>query len=561
MCIRDRVSTQSTWGFNIQVQNLFFVMSVAFDEFGRPFIILREQERKRRVKGIDAIKGNITAARSVASTLRSSLGPKGMDKMIVSPDNDVLVTNDGATIVEKMEIDHPVAKLMVELSKSQDNEIGDGTTGIVVLAGSLLEQAYHLIEKGIHPLKIADGFEKACEIAVARLEEISEDVDIEANNHENLIKAAMIALGSKVVSKNKRQLAEIAVKAILSVADLQRRDVNFELIKVNGKTGGNVEDTTLINGILIDKDFSHPQMQKDIKDAKIVILTCPFEPPKPKTKHNLNLTNAEDYKKLYEYEQKTFVDMVQKCKDSGANIVMCQWGFDDEANHLLMVNDLPAVRWVGGSDIELIAVATGGRIIPRFSEITPEKLGSAERIREIDFGTIGEKMIVIEECAQSKAVTLLVRGGSQMVVDEAKRSLHDALCVVRNLVKKNKIIYGGGSAEIAMSIAVQQAADQISSVEQYAIRGFSRALEDIPTALADNTGLMPIETIAEIRSSQIRDKNPRYGVDCVGAGTLDMKEQSVYETFLSKRQQIQLATQVVKMILKIDDCIQPDEYE
>lgn len=315
----------------------------------------------------------------------------------------------------------------MELSKSQDNEIGDGTTGVVVLAGALLEQAQILLDKGIHPLKVADGFEKACEIAVSKVEDIATDLDIESNKHEELIKCAMTALGSKVVSKQKRKLAEIAVQAVLSVADMERRDVNFDLIKLVGKTGGSLEDTSFIEGIVIDKEFSHPQMPKEVKDAKICILTCPFEPPKLKTKHNLEIKSKEDYEKLYEIEQKYFTDMISSVKDSGANLVLCQWGFDDEANHLLMHNKLPAVRWVGGVEIELIAIATGGRIIPRFQEITPEKLGTTGNVKEVQFGTTGEKMIVIEECSNSKAVTILVRGGNKMIVAEALRCLHDAL--------------------------------------------------------------------------------------------------------------------------------------
>lgn len=347
--------------------------------------------------------------------------------MLVSPDGDVVVSNDGATIMEQMEVEHQTAKLLVELSKSQDNEIGDGTTGVVVLAGALLEQAQLLLDKGIHPLKIADGFEKACEIAVTKLDSIAEDLDIEKNNHEELVKCAMTALGSKVVSKQKRKLAEIAVKAVLSVADLERKDVNLDMIKLVGKTGGSLDDTDFIDGIVIDKDFSHPQMEKEVKDAKIIILTCPFEPPKLKTKHNLEIKNKEDYEKLYEMEQQYFTDMIKSVKDSGANVVLCQWGFDDEANHLLMHNKLPAVRWVGGVEIELIAIATGGRIVPRFQEITPDKLGTAGIVKEVGFGTTNERMIVIQECANAKAVTILVRGGNKMIVAEAQRCIHDAL--------------------------------------------------------------------------------------------------------------------------------------
>jgi T-complex protein 1 subunit epsilon len=251
-------------------------------------------------------------------------------------------------------------------------------------------------------------------------------------------------------------MAEIAVQCVLAVADLERRDVNFEHIKIVAKAGGSLEDTCFVNGIIIDKDFSHPQMVKEIKDAKVCILTCPFEPPKPKTKHGLEIKSAEDYEKLYAMEQAYFTDMVDKVKASGCNVVLCQWGFDDEANHLLMHHKLPAVRWVGGLEIELIAIATGGRIIPRFEEITPEKLGKAGCVKEITFGTSNDKVILIEDCHNSKAVTILVRGGSKTICDEAKRCLHDALCVVRNMIKNNNVVGGGGATELACSIEISK---------------------------------------------------------------------------------------------------------
>merc|ERR1711976_328459 len=341
--------------------------SLAFDEYGRPFLILRDQEQQTRLSGNDAIKSHILAAKSVANTLRTSLGPKGLDKMMCSPDNDVTITNDGATILKMMDVDHQIAKLMVQLSQSQDDEIGDGTTGVVVLCGALLEQAELLIDKGIHPIRIADGFELAARCAVKHLDSIAEKFVIDPKNPENLIQTAMTTLGSKIINKCHRQMAEIAVEAILAVADIERKDVNFELIKVEGKVGGQMEDTLLVKGVIVDKDFSHPQMPKKVEDAKIAILTCPFEPPKPKTTHKLDITNVEDYKKLRQYEQEKFEEMVKQVKDTGANLVICQWGCDDEANHLLLQKQLPAVRWVGGPEIELIAIATGGRIVPRFS--------------------------------------------------------------------------------------------------------------------------------------------------------------------------------------------------
>jgi len=530
---------------------------IAFDEYGRPFIIVRDQDKQKRLIGIEAQKSHILAAKTIASTLRTSLGPKGLDKLMVSPDGEITITNDGATILAQMDVQHEIAKLMVQLSKSQDDEIGDGTTGVVVLAGALLEQCEQLLDRGIHPIRIADGYEQAAAAAVAELDRISDKFEVDLENPEPLIKVAMTTLSSKIVNKCHRKMATIAVDAVLAVADMERRDVDFELIKVEGKVGGTMEETMLVKGVIVDKDFSHPQMPKEVKDARIAILTCPFEPPKPKTKHKLDITSVEDYKKLREYEKEKFDTMVQQVKSNGCNLVICQWGFDDEANHLLLQRQLPAVRWVGGPEIELIAIATGGRIVPRFEELTAEKLGKAGIVRELSFGTTKDKMLVIEECPNSRAVTIFIRGGNKMIIEEGKRSIHDAICVIRNLVRDNRIVYGGAAAEIACSLAVSKAADNISSVEQYAVRAFATALESIPLALAENAGLAPINTLAEVKSQQAKLGNPTLGIDCLQAGTNDMKKQNVIETLVSKKQQILLATQVVKMILKIDDIRAP----
>jgi len=296
-------------------------------------------------------------------------------------------------------------------------------------------------------------------------------------------------------------------------------------------------------------------MPKEVKDAKICILTAPFEPPKPKTTHTVIIKTIEQYNELAKREQEYFVDMVKRVKESGANLVICQWGFDDEANHLLLTHQLPAVRWVGGVELELIAIATGGRIVPRFQEISAEKRGRAGRVHEVAFGTTKDRMIVIEECSNSKAVTLFVRGGNKMVIEEAKRSLHDGLCVARNLLKDNRVLYGGGAVEISCAIAVAAASDKISTIEQYAVRAFADALDAIPLALAENSGLPAIETLSYVKQKQHQEKNPRLGIDCMHTGTLDMKEQNVIETLSAKRSQFLLATQVVKMILKIDDVL------
>lgn len=528
---------------------------VAFDESGRPFIILRDQGKTKRLRGINAHKSNILAAKTVANILRSSLGPTGMDKMLVSGDQEVTVTNDGATILEKMEVEHQIGKLLVELSKSQDDEIGDGTTGVVVLAGALLEEAEKLIVKGIHPIRVARGFEKAADVACATLDKIADVVEWSPEDTSNLMKTAYTTLGSKVINRFQTQMAQIAVDAVLSVADLKNKDVNFDLIKVEGKVGARLEDTMLVKGIVLDKPMSHIQMRKEIQGAKIAILTCAFEPPKPKTKHVMKIDTAEKYQDLADLEQKYFIDQVKMCKDSGATLVLCQWGFDDEANHLLYQAGLPAVRWVGGVELELIAIATGGRIVPRFEELTADKLGKAGVVREMSFGTTKDQMLVIEECANSKAVTVLVRGGNQMVVDEAKRCLHDANCCVRNLIRDPRVVPGGGASEMAASLAVQAASDMEQTIEQYSMRAFAAALDTIPMALAENSGLSAIGEMAAMKAKQQTTSNSWHGVDCMQKGQTDMWEQNVYEACASKCSQFRLATQVVKMILKIDDVI------
>lgn len=325
-----------------------------------------------------------------------------------------------------------------------------------------MEKAEYLLDKGIHPIRIADGYELAAKKAIENLEKIAEEFPVDINNLEPLILTAMTTLGSKIINRCHRQMAEIAVNAVMAVADMETRDVNFELIKVEGKVGGKLEDTMLVKGVVVDKDFSHPQMPKELKDVKMAILTCPFEPPKPKTKHKLEVSSVEEYNALYQYEQKQFTEMVEKVKAAGANLAICQWGFDDEANHLLLQKQLPAVRWVGGPEIELIAIATNGRIVPRFEELSPEKLGTCGTVRELSFGTTKDKMLVIEECPNTKAVTIFIRGGNKMIIEEAKRSIHDALCVVRNLVRNNKIVYGGGAAEVSCALAVSEEADKVS---------------------------------------------------------------------------------------------------
>lgn len=545
---------------------------MAQDEMGRPLIIVRDQGTKTKSSGVEAIKANILAARQVADILKTSLGPRGLDKILISPDGDINITNDGATILSQMQLDHEVAKLLVELSKSQDDEIGDGTTGVVILAGSLLEQAGKLIEMGIHPIKIANGYERACTIITEYLESIADSINVDTENLENnllessdLFKAAKTSLGSKIVNKNHDQFSKMAVETILKVVDFDRNDVDFELIKLEGKVGGSIADSKTINGVCIDKDFSHPQMPKVVNNAKIAILTCPFEPPKPKTKHKLEISDVDEFKNLQEYEKNQFLNMIKAIKECGANLVICQWGFDDEANHLLLANELPAVRWVGGGDIEAIAIATKGLIVSRFEDLSPEKLGHADKVYEMEFGTTRDKMIIIENNPTSvstdsrttkvNTVTNLIRGSNKMIVDESIRSLHDSLCVVRNLIKDNRVVYGGGAVETACSLKISSEADKQPGIDQYAFRAFSQALDAVPMALAENSGYNPIEELTKLKATQVERKSPNYGIDCLGKGTGDMKELFVIETYLSKKQQLLLATQLCRMVLKINNVI------
>merc|ERR1719199_1220155 len=414
-------------------------------------------------------------------------------------------------------------------------------------------------------MRVAEGYDRAAAIAVDHLAHVSDTFDNTnadgSLSRERLIEVAMTTLGSKIINRAHRQMAEIAVDAVLAVADMERKDVNLDLIKMDGKVGGRLEDTRLVRGIVVDKDMSHPQMDKEIRDAKLCVLTCPFEPPKPKTKHKLELETVQAYEEMQVAEKEYFVDMIEKVKASGANLVICQWGFDDEANHLLMQAGLPAVRWVGGVELELIAIACNPRIVPRFSELSSDKLGTAGKVYEQSFGTTKDRMIVIEECPNSRAVTVFVRGGNRMIIDEAIRSLHDAICVVRNLVRSNRIVYGGGAAELTCSLKVFDESDKTGTIEQYAMRAFSEALEMTPCALAENSGLNPIAAVAEVKAMQAKEGKPYLGVDCMHRETNDMKQQKVFETLIGKQQQILLATQVVRMILKIDDVIMPGEVQ
>jgi T-complex protein 1 subunit epsilon len=523
-------------------------------------IIKKKPSFKKKVnnsvfKGFNTIKQNIQKVLNISKILKTSFGPLGMDKIIKEINGVITITNDGATILNKMKFNSGIEELIEELSKSQDEEIGDGTTGVVLIAASLLEQSEKLMEKGIHPARITEGYEHACDLIIFYLESISKSIDLNFEIYSYLLFTAMTAMNSKVINRSKKKLAEICIKAVIAISDLNRKDFNFDLIKIDGKVGGSLENTTLVNGIIIEKDFSHNQMPKQINDVRLGIITSPLEPPKPKTKHRIDIENVQQFKELECIEQKYFRDMIFQLKSSGINLLLCQWGFDDEGNHLLLRNKIAAVRWVSGTEIELLAVATGAQIVPRFNEILTSTIGFAARIRENCFGTTQDRILVIEDCAVSKALTIFVRGSSEFVLIEAKRAIKDALCAIKNLIRDNRILFGGGSSEMACAVKLFEEAEKTSGLKHFVLHSFSESLKIIPLVLAENAGYFSLETLSQLQSRQKKEKNPNLGIDCFGKGISDMKKLKVIETLVSKQQQIQMAVQITNSILRIDDII------
>ncbi|WUR02576.1 T-complex protein 1 subunit epsilon (CCT5) [Vairimorpha necatrix] len=520
------------------------------DEIGQAFEIT--DDSNIRVQGKNTIYTNISIVNNITNFISSSFGPCGMDKILQSKDDEITVTNDGATILREMDMtDNDIAQLFVQLSEAQDNEIGDGTTGVLILANAMLQNSKQLMEKGIHPIRIAETYDNMLNKAIDHLTQISEPIK---NKKEAMLNAAKTSLYSKVVSKAHNKFAEICVEAILSVADVERKDVDFSLINYEKKFANDVSETELIKGMAIKKEFSHPQMKKEYKNAKIALLACPFEPPKLKNKHSLLIKNPEEFKALQNYEKETFLDMIKSLKDAKVDLVMCQWGFDDEANSLLMENNLPAIRWVGGNDLDLIAVHVNGNIISRFEDLKYEDLGQAD-VMEISDGTENEKLIIIQNNKQKKAVTIIVKGGNDMIIEEAKRSLQDGLCAVRNVLINDRLVYGGGASEISTSIFIEQESAKYSGEEQECIIAFSRALEQVPLLLAQNSNFDSLKTLTELRKRQIESKNPFLGVDCLELNENNMKTLNIFDTLSSKISQLQSAVQFVSTILKINDVI------
>lgn len=517
---------------------------------GTPVLILKEGTK--RSAGRDAQRTNIMAARVIAEAVRTSLGPLGMDKMLVDSFGDVVITNDGATILKEIDVQHPAAKMMVNVAKTQDNEVGDGTTTAVVLTGELLKNAEYLLDQEIHPTVIVDGYRKALDKALEVIDEISRKIS--PDDEEMLKNVAMTAMCSKMVSGSRDYLAEIAVKAVKKVAEKvnDKWKVDLDNIKVEKKEGESLEDTMFIEGVVLDKEVVHPGMPKRVENAKIALLACPLEIEKTEFDAKINITSPEQMKSFLDEEQRMIEDMVNRIIKTGANVVLAQKGIDDLAQHFLAKAGILAVRRIKKSDMEKLAKATGGNIVTNLEDLSEKDLGEAAVVYEKKIGD--DEMVFIEGCKNPKAVSILIRGGTELVVEEAERALHDALCVVKNVVEDGHIVAGGGAPEMAVAKRLREYAETLSGREQLAVKQFAEAMEVVPKTLAENAGLDPIDILVELRAKHEKD-GATYGVNVFSGKVVDMAEMNVWEPSLVKKQALKSATEAAALILRIDDVI------
>ncbi len=523
---------------------------------GQQVLILKEGTS--RATGRDAQHASISAARIVAESVRSSLGPKGMDKMLVDGFGDVTITNDGATILDEMEVQHPTAKMLVEVAKTQDDEVGDGTTTVVVLTGELLGKAEQLLEKDVHPTVIADGYEIAAEKALEILENIA--IKVDPTDKSMLKKVATVAVATKMLAEYGDEVSDFAVRAVLEVAerDAKGYKVDIDDIKVEKKPGESLSDTKLIQGVLLDKEVVHPGMPKRVENAKIVLLNCPLEVEKTEFDAKLNIKNPDQMKGFLDEEEKMLRGMVDKIASAGANVAICEKGIDDMAQHFLAKKGVLAVRRVKQSDMEKLVKATGAQVVTNLEDLGSKHLGNAQLVEERKVGK--DKMTFVEGCKNPKAVTVLVRGGTQRIVDEAERAVHDALCVVRDVVVNPKVVAGGGAPEAEVAKRLRAYADKLSGREQLAVQAFAEALESIPMVLAENAGMDPIDTQVELRTKHEQGVIWA-GVDPFKGKVADMAKQNVYEPLAVKLQLVKSASEAARMILKIDDVIAASKKE
>ncbi len=516
----------------------------------QPIIVLREGTE--RTKNKEAQGNNIAAARAIADAVRSTLGPKGMDKMLVDSLGDVVITNDGVTILKEIDVQHPAAKMVVEVAKTQDTECGDGTTTSVVLAGELLKQAEQLLDHNVHPTIIANGYKLAATEAVRILEKIA----VDAKNDDFLKRVAMTAMTGKSVGDQRDQLSDMAVKAIKSIAEKRdgKTTVDVDNIKVETKTGGSLADTELINGLVIDKEKIHPRMPKVVKNAKIAILSSAMEIKKTEVEAKIQIRDPASMQRFLDEEENQLKGMVEKLKDLGANVVFVQKGTDDLVQHYLAKAGIYACRRVRESDMAKLSKATGGNVVGNLDSLTKADLGIAEQVEEKKIGE--EAMTFVTGCKNPKAISIIVRGGTEHVIDEVERALHDALRVVGVAMEDGKVVAGGGAPEIELALRLSDYASSVGGREQLAIEAFAEAMEIIPWALAENAGLDPIDLVIKLKTAHEGKKNAVYmGIDLDSGEPANMLEANVIEPLRVKTQAIESATEVAGMILRIDDVI------
>ncbi|MBE0524753.1 MAG: TCP-1/cpn60 chaperonin family protein [Methanosarcinales archaeon] len=519
-------------------------------QIDQPVFILREGTQ--RSSGKEAQKSNIMAAKAVANAVRTTLGPKGMDKMLVNAFGDVTITNDGATILKEMDIEHPAAKMIVEVARTQDDEVGDGTTTASVLAGELLSMAEDLLEQEIHPTVIASGYLQAAQKAGEILKSITKSVSEE--DDDILIKIANTAMTGKGVEGSSEQLAKLAVKAVHAVTEKKNdtKFVDIDSIKIEKKVGGRIDDSEVIEGMVIDNKRIHPDMLKHVKDARIALISEPVEYKKTEVDAEINITSPEQLQQFLDQEETMLKNVTNKIIDSGANVVFCQKGIDDMAQHYLAKAEVLAVRRVKKSDMDKLALATGANLITNIEEISDPDLGGAGQVDEKKIGE--ESMLYVTGCKNPKAVSIVIRGGTQHVVDSAEHAVEDALHVVGVVIEDEKLVTGGGSPEVELSLRLREYAATLKGRQQLAVDKFADAMEIIPRTLADNTGLDTLDILVQLRSRHEMG-NVNAGLDVMNGDIIDMKEKGVLDPLRVKTQAINSATEAAIMILRIDDII------
>jgi len=518
---------------------------------GVPILILREGTERTTKR--NAQLNNIAAGKVIAEAVKSCLGPRGMDKMLVDSLGDIVITNDGATILDEMDVKHPAAKMLVQVAKAQDDTVGDGTTTAVIIAGHLLKGSEELLEQKIHPTTIVAGLKKAAKKATEILDNMA--VDIDPEDVETLMKVAMTAMNSKSIAGSKELFADITAKAIGLIKEARDGKLIADLdnVSVVKKQGMGLTDTELVRGMVIDKEILHPAMPKRVKNAKIAILDAALELEKTEFDAEIRISDPFQVKALMEEEDRMLKTLADRVINTGANVLLCQKGIEDDIVSYLAKAGIMAVRRVKKSDMKRLSRATGGRIVSNVKELTPDVLGSAGVVEETTIGD--DKMVYVRDCANPKAVTVVIRGGSSQVVDEAERALHDALCVVRNAVQDKKIVAGGGAPEVEVAKGLREFAGTIGGREQIAIEIFADALEVIPKTIGENAGHDPIDVIVSLRAKHETPEGKWFGINIYTGKPSDMMKEGVIEPLSVKTQAIKSASEAAHMILRIDDVI------